>query len=198
MARLFCSIARRENRRIAKLCNCFRNAAIGQNSTPENRKCGRAKYSCGFTLIELMIVVAIMAILASAAMPLQEMMVKREKEQALRTALRQIRTAIDAYKLAADEGRVEKKADEIGYPRKLEDLEAGVVDIKVPDKKKIFFMRRLPRDPMFTDPEVPAAETWGKRSYESPPDNPEEGDDVFDVYSMSEQKGLNGIPYNQW
>lgn len=152
----------------------------------------------GFTLIELMIVVAIMAILASAAMPLQEMMVKREKEQALRTALRQIRTAIDAYKLAADEGKVEKKADETGYPRKLEDLEAGVVDIKTPDKKKIFFMRRLPRDPMFADPEVPAAETWGKRSYESSPDNPDEGDDVFDVYSLSEQKGLNGIPYNKW
>ncbi|HNO74892.1 type II secretion system protein [Nitrosomonas mobilis] len=154
--------------------------------------------SRGFTLIELMIVVAIMAILASAAMPLQEMMVKREKEQALRTALRQIRTAIDAYKLAADEGRVEKKADETGYPRKLEDLEAGVPDIKTPDKKNIFFMRRLPRDPMFADSEVPAAETWGKRSYESPPDNPDEGDDIFDVYSLSEQKGLNGIPYNQW
>lgn len=154
--------------------------------------------SRGFTLIELMIVVAIMAILASAAMPLQEMMVKREKEQALRTALRQIRTAIDAYKLAADEGRVEKKADETGYPRKLEDLEAGVPDIKTPDKKNIFFMRRLPRDPMFADSEVPAAETWGKRSYESPPDNPDEGDDIFDVYSLSEQRGLNGIPYNQW
>ncbi|MBK6617860.1 MAG: type II secretion system protein [Nitrosomonas sp.] len=154
--------------------------------------------NCGFTLIELMIVVAIMAILASAAMPLQEMMVKREKEQALRTALRQIRTAIDAYKLAADEGRVEKKADEMGYPRKLEDLEMGVADIKTPDKKKIFFMRRLPRDPLFADPEVPAAETWGKRSYESPPDNPDEGDDIFDIYSLSEQKGLNGIPYNQW
>lgn len=154
--------------------------------------------SHGFTLIELMVVVAIMAILASAAMPLQEMVVKREKEQALRTALRQIRTAIDAYKLAADEGRVEKKADETGYPRKLEDLEAGVADIKTPDKKKIFFMRRLPRDPMFADSEVPAAETWGKRSYESPPDNPDEGDDIFDIYSLSEQKGLNGIPYNQW
>ena len=154
--------------------------------------------SHGFTLIELMVVVTIMAILASAAMPLQEMVVKREKEQALRTALRQIRTAIDAYKLAADEGRVEKKADETGYPRKLEDLEAGVADIKTPDKKNIFFMRRLPRDPMFADSEVPAAETWGKRSYESPPDNPDEGDDIFDVYSLSEQKGLNGIPYNQW
>lgn len=155
--------------------------------------------SCrGFTLIELMIVVAIMGILASAAMPLGEMVVKREKERELRIALRQIRTAIDAYKQAADDGQIEKKADETGYPHRLEDLDAGMDDVKDPDKKKIFFMRRLPRDPMFPDTEVPAAETWGKRSYASPPDNPEEGDDIYDIYSLSEKAGLNGIPYNQW
>jgi len=155
--------------------------------------------SCrGFTLVELMIVVAIMGILASAAMPLGEMVVKREKERELRMALRQIRTAIDAYKQAADDGKVEKKADETGYPRRLEDLDLGLDNVKDPDKKKIFFMRRLPRDPMFTDPDVPAAETWGKRSYASAPDSPEEGDDVYDVYSLSEKVGLNGIPYNQW
>lgn len=155
--------------------------------------------SCrGFTLIELMVVVVIMGILASAAMPLGEMVVKREKEQALRVALRQIRTAIDAYKQAADEGRVEKKADETGYPHELEDLEQGMEDIKEPDNRKIFFIRRLPRDPMFPDPETPAAQTWGKRSYASPPDDPEEGKDVYDIYSLSDKVGLNGIPYNQW
>ncbi|WP_292974934.1 type II secretion system protein [Nitrosomonas sp.] len=155
--------------------------------------------SCrGFTLIELMVVVVIMGILASAAMPLGEMVVKREKEQALRVALRQIRTAIDAYKQAADEGRVEKKADETGYPHELEDLELGMEDIKEPDNRKIFFIRRLPRDPMFPDPETPAAQTWGKRSYASPPDDPEEGKDVYDIYSLSDKVGLNGIPYNQW
>lgn len=152
----------------------------------------------GFTLIELMVVVAVMGILASAAMPLGEMVAKREKEQALRTALRQIRAAIDTYKQAADGGRIEKKADETGYPRTLEDLAMGMDDAQDPDKKKIFFMRRLPRDPMFPGIEVTAAETWGKRSYASPPDNPEEGDDVYDVYSLSEKVGLNGIPYNQW
>ncbi|WP_350283698.1 type II secretion system protein [Nitrosomonas sp.] len=155
--------------------------------------------SCrGFTLIELMIVVAIMGILASAAMPLGEMVVKREKERELRIVLRQIRTAIDAYKQATDDGQIEKKADETGYPHRLEDLDTGMDDVKDPDKKKIFFMRRLPRDPMFPDTEVPAAETWGKRSYASPPDSPEEGDDIYDVYSLSEKAGLNGIPYNQW
>lgn len=158
----------------------------------------------GFTLIELLIVVAIMAILATAALPLRELMVKREKEQELRVALRQIRTAIDAYKQAADEGKIAKKADESGYPPRLEELFMGVQDIKSPDKKIIYFLRRLPRDPMFTELDVagieitPAADTWGKRSYESPWDSPKEGDDVYDVYSRSEAIGLNGIPYREW
>lgn len=158
----------------------------------------------GFTLIELMIVVAIMAILATAALPLRELMVKREKEQELRVALRQIRTAIDAYKQASDEGRITKKADESGYPPRLEELFMGVLDIKSPDKKIIYFLRRLPPDPLFVELDVagvsatPAADTWGKRSYESPWDSPKEGDDVYDVYSRSEAIGLNGIPYREW
>lgn len=158
----------------------------------------------GFTLIELMIVVAIMAILATAALPFRELMVKREKEQELRVALRQIRTAIDAYKQAADEGRITKKADESGYPPRLEELFMGVPDIKSPEKKVIYFLRRLPRDPMFVELDVagvtatPAADTWGKRSYESPWDSPKEGDDVYDIYSRSEAIGLNGIPYREW
>lgn len=155
-------------------------------------------------MIELMIVVAIMAILATAALPLRELMVKREKEQELRVALRQIRTAIDAYKQATDEGKIAKKADESGYPPRLEELFMGVQDIKSPDKKILYFLRRLPRDPMFTELDVagieitPAADTWGKRSYESPWDSPKEGDDVYDVYSRSEAIGLNGIPYKEW
>lgn len=158
----------------------------------------------GFTLIELMIVIAIMAILATSAMPLRELAVKREKEQELRIALRQIRNALDAYKAAADEGRIEIEADESGYPPTLEDLVIGVPDIKSTEEKNIYFLRRLPRDPMFEEMDVagiemtPAADTWGKRSYESSAENPQEGDDVFDVYSMSEAVGLNGIEYNKW
>lgn len=158
----------------------------------------------GFTLVELMVVVAIMAVLASSAMPLQELVVKREKEQELRVALRQIRSAIDAYKQAVDDGRIEKKEDESGYPPRLDDLYMGVLDIKSTEKKYIYFLRRLPRDPMFKDLDVAgiiatdAADTWGKRSYESTPENPQEGKDVFDVFSRSEQTALNGSIYNQW
>ncbi|MCB1948882.1 type II secretion system protein [Nitrosomonas sp.] len=158
----------------------------------------------GFTLIELMIVLAIMAVLATAAMPLRELSVKREKEHELRVALRQIRNAIDAYKQAVDDGHIEKKADESGYPSVLEDLVRGVPDIKSAEPKNIYFLRRLPRDPMFEDMDVagieqtPAAETWGLRSYESSAENPKEGDDVFDVYSLSDAVGLNGIEYSKW
>jgi general secretion pathway protein G len=151
----------------------------------------------GFTLIELVITVAIVAILASAAMPLTQIVVQRGKEQELRSALRQIREAIDAYKQAGDEGRIEKKANASGYPPALAVLVEGVEDVKKPDKPRIYFLRRLPRDPFAPD-EVKAEDTWGLRAYASPPDDPREGDDVFDVYSLTEGEGLNGAPYREW
>ena len=152
----------------------------------------------GFTLIELLIVVAIIGILAVGLLPLAQLANQRSKEQELRAALRDIRTAIDAYKQATDEGRVAKKADESGYPPTLEILARGVQNQKEPDKRSIYFLRRIPRDPFFVDPEAPAAKTWGLRSYESAPDEPHEGKDVFDVYSMATGKGLSGVPYRQW
>jgi general secretion pathway protein G len=71
-------------------------------------------------------------------------------------------------------------------------------DAKHPEKRKIYFLRRVPRDPMSTDFSLPEAQTWGTRAYDSPADSPQEGDDVFDVYSHSQKLGLNGIPYNKW
>jgi general secretion pathway protein G len=152
----------------------------------------------GFTLIELIIVVAIVAILASGLMPLIELAAQRSKEQDLRAALRDIRTAIDAYKQAVDEGRVVKKADESGYPPSLALLATGVPNEKDPEKRKIYFMRRIPRDPFFVDSQVSADKTWGLRSYESPPEEPRDGKDVFDVYSTLRKAGLNGVPYKKW
>ena len=158
----------------------------------------RLKSEGGFSLIEMTIVVAVMAVLASSAVPFYELHVKREKEHELRVGLRQIREAIDAYKRAVHDGRITRKADESEYPRKLEDLVTGIPDIKDPEKRKIYFLRRLPRDPMSEDASLSATETWGKRAYESPPDNPQEGDDVFDIFSRSQNIGLNGIPYDKW
>jgi len=152
----------------------------------------------GFTLIELVVAVAILGILAAGLLPLAQLAVQRGKEQELRGALRELRGALDAYKKAADEGRIEKKADASGYPPELAVLVEGVKDAKSTEDRKIYFLRRIPRDPFFEDSTVEPEETWGLRSYESPPDDPREGDDVFDVYSQSSRTGLNGVPYRQW
>jgi general secretion pathway protein G len=152
----------------------------------------------GFTLIELLVTLAILGVLASAVVPLAELAVKRSKERELHAALREIRGALDEYKRAFDEGRIPKKADESGYPPSLEVLVHGMSNEKDPRKAKIYFLRRIPRDPFSTEPATPPARTWGERSYASPPDAPAAGNDVFDVYSLSEGVGLNGIPYRQW
>lgn len=152
----------------------------------------------GFTLIELVVTLAIIGVLAAGVMPLAELAAQRSKESELRTTLRQIRNALDAYKAAYDEGRIEQKADASGYPPSLRVLVEGVPDIKDEDGRRIYFLRRLPRDPLHTDPSVEPERTWGRRSYASPPDAPREGADVYDVYSLSERTGLNGVPYKEW
>src|SRR5438046_1427500 len=121
---------------------------------------GRASRGQGFTLIELVITVAIVALLASVALPVSELAVQRTKEQELRRTLRQIREAIDFYKQVSDEGRIQKSVGDSGYPKKLEDLAEGVDDQKSAKKTKIYFLRRIPRDPLNADPTLSAAATW--------------------------------------
>ena len=152
----------------------------------------------GFTLVELMVTATIVAVLATVALPLAELTVKRNRESELRAALRELRGAIDAYKQAVDDGRVLKAADASGYPPSLEMLVDGVEDARSAKKTKIYFLRRLPRDPLHPDPQAAPAQTWAKRSYDSPPDEPREGRDVYDVHSMSGADGINGIPYRTW
>lgn len=145
-----------------------------------------------------MITVAIIGILAMGLVPLGEVSVQRTRESELRAALREIRTAINEYRKAVDDGRIVRKVDESGYPPSLEVLVNGVVDVKSPEGRRIYFLRRVPRDPLEPDPRLAAALGWGLRSYESPPDAPQPGRDVFDVYSRSPGVGLNGVPYSRW
>jgi general secretion pathway protein G len=151
----------------------------------------------GFTLIEIVIALAILSILVAMAAPVIKLQAQRTKEAELRHALREIRGALDAYKRASDGGRIEKRADASGYPPDLEALE-GVKDAKDPKSRLIRFLRRIPRDPMNPDPTLMPAQTWALRSYASPPDAPSPGEDVYDVVSQSSGVGLNGIPYKDW
>lgn len=157
----------------------------------------RGRSTKGFSLVELLVVVAIMGVLASIALPMAELSQQRGKEEDLRRSLRELRGAIDAYKHLADQGSIQRAADDSGYPPNLRVLVEGVPDARSPLGVKIFLLRQIPRDP-FAPADTPAADTWSLRSYASPPDDPQPGRDVFDVHSKSSDIGFNGIAYRNW
>ena len=157
--------------------------------------CNRA---AGFTIVELVISLAIMAVLLFLAIPSLQLADQRKKEQDLRFALIEIRQALDSYRVASREGRIVREPNREGFPERLEELVEGVEDQWDPKKRKLYFLRRLPPDPMNTELGITPAETWGLRSYQSPPEDPREGAEIFDVYSRSGQVGLNGVPYRDW
>ena len=143
----------------------------------------------GLTLVELMVTVAILAILASAAVPIARFKVKRENERVLRRYLWEMRDAIDHYKDAADKGAFQTKVDSQNYPPDLETLVKGV-DVQ---SKKLKFLRRIPVDPMTGKAE------WGLHSMQDDPtSNSYGGQSVFDVYSKSQGTALDGTKYSTW
>ena len=143
----------------------------------------------GLTLVELIVTVAIISILASAAIPLARFQIKRQNERVLRYDLWQMRDAIDKYKDAADKGAFQIKLDSQGYPPDLQTLVDGV-DVQ---GKKLRFLRKIPIDPMTNQPD------WGMRSMQDDPDSDSYGgQSVFDVYSKSQGTALDGTKYSTW
>ena len=156
----------------------------------------------GFTLIEMVVVVAIVGILATAALPLQQMALRRSQEAALREGLRSLRGALDAHRLAVEAHQIAPGAEGSPWPASLDALVRGLALVDESgqprsDASRLYLLRRLPRDP-FADPALPAAETWALRASNSPPEAPAAGRDVFDISSRSEAQALDGSRYRDW
>lgn len=152
----------------------------------------------GFTLIELLVTLALLGIMATMSMPLAQVWHQRHQEQELRAALKEIRAALDAYQRASNDGRIPRPIGSSGYPADLDTLVEGVPDQRDPKRHKIFFIRRIPTDPMNPGTDIAASASWGLRSYASEASDPQPGDDIYDVFSRSGNIGLNGVPYNRW
>jgi general secretion pathway protein G len=145
----------------------------------------------GYTLAELVMVAALIALLSTIVLPVAKFTVKRRKEADLRLALRQMRTAIDEHKRLSDNGMIPVKLGGEGYPESLEVLVEGI-DL-VGQERKQRFLRRIPIDPMTGEAE------WGLRSYQDEPDSTNfGGQNVYDVYSLSDGTALDGTEYKDW
>ncbi len=151
----------------------------------------------GFSFIELLVTLVIMGILAMVAVPAMEIAVQRQKESELKHSLYEIRTAIDNYKIAYDNKQIHNEVGSSGYPPNLKILVDGVMDERSPNKTKIYFLRRLPQDP-FVRKKNGNNGNWGLRSYASSAEDPQEGKDVYDIYSTATGVGLNGTSYKEW
>ena len=147
----------------------------------------------GMTLVELIVAFTILALLSTLSVPLARYKVKRDKERELRYALREIRSAIDRYKDASDQQKIQVKVGTDGYPEDLNVLVEGVTLVGNAKGEKIKFLRRVPLDPMTGKAE------WGKRSsQDDPKSNTWGGQNVFDVYSTSMDRARDGTPYSEW
>jgi general secretion pathway protein G len=154
----------------------------------------------GFTLIEMLVTLALVAIAAAVVLPMATIVETRARETELRQALRTLRKAIDEYKSAADAGLIAKTTGSSGYPASLEVLVTGV------PKSTMFgfsatpmvFLRSIPKDPFYPDKTTPAEQTWNLRSYGSVPGDFSVGSDVFDVSSKTDRTALDGSKLSDW
>jgi len=158
----------------------------------------------GFTFIELIITLALIGLVSTLALPLYEVSATRMKEAELRAALRTVRAGLDSYKAATDSGALKREPGESGYPRSLELLTQSLDLENRPDangtvaSQRMVILRQMPRDPFNTDFQLSPEQTWNTRAYASRSDDPQPGDDVFDISSKSTGVGLNGTPYSSW
>lgn len=151
-----------------------------------------SRSQAGYTLAELVMVAAVMVILAGVALPSVKFTARRTKEMELRSALRQMRAAIDEHKRYSDSGLIPVDLGTEGYPKELDVLVEGI-DLAGQVDKKLKLLRRIPVDPMTGEAE------WGLRSYQDDFDATSwGGENVYDVYSLSGAVGLNGVPYREW
>ena len=150
----------------------------------------------GLTYIELLVVMSVLVVLASVALPLQRWTQKRRDEVRLHTSLRMMRVAIDQYKKYSDEGQIQQKdVEQLGYPRTLDELAEGVEigDPQSPERRTVKFLVRIPVDPFTGEAE------WGLRSYQDDWDSTSwGGENVYDVYSLSRGTALDGTRYEDW
>jgi len=150
----------------------------------------------GYTFVELLVVTTIVLILASAVQPLAKVTIQRAREAELRRVLRDVRTAIDKFKDAADLGQIpstELKANSEGYPPDLQTLVDGVSVANDSTGRKLKFLRRVPVDPTM------GGTDWGLRGYQDQPDSSSwNGQNVFDVYSKNQGTALDGTKYREW
>ena len=160
------------------------------------RNSQRLRSSRGFTFIELLVVATLLIILAAAVMPMARVTVQRQREAELRRSLREMRNAIDRFKMASDSGQIgamDLKTGAEGYPSDLETLVEGVSVVGDASGRKLKFLRRVPIDPMTNSTD------WGMRSYQDRPDSTSwGGQNVFDVYTKAEGKALDGTRYRDW
>lgn len=152
----------------------------------------------GYTLIEMVVVLAILGLLTALSMPVVDVVQQRERERELHRALWEIRDALDAWRRATESGALPESAGTAPFPPSLLALQQAHPDQR-PDRRgeTLRFLRKVPRDP-FADPSLPAEQTWGLRGYQSEADAPKAGAEVFDVYSLSLKVGLNGVPLRSW